>query len=152
MASLANDPQKVHNDVLAYSHDYSFEYFRLDDPNKLVVEMDEWEPKGSGKRTMQNMNSEFNAWIANVDVQEEFWRCAMLLVAHRRNRIAANRAKWERFATVAKYSCRSQQCNTSSMNRDECKAHLKSDHHCTDGTGLEDRVNIYREVWRYQGS
>ncbi|KAL9625110.1 MAG: hypothetical protein Q9160_000839 [Pyrenula sp. 1 TL-2023] len=150
MAGLANNPQKVHNDVLADSNNSSFEYIRLDDPDRLVVEMDEWKPKGSGVRTMEKMGKEFDAWLANIDVQEEFWRCAKLLVAHRRNRIATNRTKWERFATVANYSCRFQQCDRPFMNRDEYRAHLKSDHYYTDSTELEDRVSDCREVWRYQ--
>ena len=130
-------------------------YHRLNDHRSLDVELDEWEPrkgtfsKASGSETLAKVESAFAAWMTGVENQDELRRCAAVLVENRRSRIK-DEDKWERFATGAKFTCRSLKCDTGDFaGRELFREHLREKHPETlDVHGEEERA--CRNVWGYR--
>ena len=153
IASKATDPEKVHND-LEDNTKYHELYYRFNNPGSLDVEMDEWKPKGglftkqpTGSTTIKTMEENFAQWIgegANLDLLRE---CAEQLV-HRRRVRSTDKARWERYATGAEFTCR-RKCGSEWCNRDQFKQHLMSAHN-VEPDQLDVEIRETRTKWRYQ--
>ena len=154
------DSELVHNTV----HDESdgengFHYFRLNAPNTLDVELDEWKPKRdtainrSGSITIAKMEQHFHAWASNTDNVETLRKCADKLVRRRRQRAKMDPAKWERYATGAKFTCPEAECQEQkhvNINRDEFQEHLTNKHGIMGEAELNKTIKECRTVWRYK--
>lgn len=159
MSQLANDPEKNHNEVQGMSqHElYPFDYYRLNDPGRLGVQMDEWKPRhrfskgDSGSVTIDIIENAFNKWASELDNIGALRECATKLVQHRRARVS-NRSKWERYATGAKFTCRLLGCNREDefLDREQFRDHLGRDHGVDDEEQLEHEIMRSRKSWRYQ--
>jgi hypothetical protein len=124
------DTEDVHTRMLkeASSAERGFSYFRFNQPNALSdVDLDEWMPRSSGRRTLEKMDATFNAWAMQPGVQVDFQRCALELVRRRRLR-AADASRWESFALGSYFICPRDDCeyagNTKWLGRTEFGAHL----------------------------
>ncbi|MCJ1424450.1 hypothetical protein MMC29_002338 [Sticta canariensis] len=154
IAQKATDTEQVHSDMHTNSSKDDFLYYRLNDPDGLKMELDEWEPKPSrfngksGSKTLQTIGIAFTKWAVNNN--DYLQRCAEDLVRCRRAR-SVNRAKWERYATGAEFTCRVLGC--SSENFDNCEQfqeHLTRIHGVRKKDPLKKEVSECRRDWRYQ--
>ncbi|KAI9666368.1 MAG: hypothetical protein M1821_004304 [Bathelium mastoideum] len=111
-------------------------YFRLNDPGALDIELDDWRPRkhwyrrsdrAPGSRTFEEIERKFNEWVAQPACAGRFRACAVELVRRRRARTKKD-AEWEYFATGIKFRCYAGRCNETFRNRDHFKAHLESKH------------------------
>jgi hypothetical protein len=128
------DTEDVHSRINkeASSVDKGFSYFRFNQPNALSdVDLDEWIPGSSGRKTLEKMDTAFNAWAMQPDIQAEFQKCALELVRRRRLR-TADASRWERFALGSFFVCPRDDCtdagNTKWLGRAEFVAHLMAAH------------------------
>ena len=155
LAQKATDTERVHLEMDTNSSRDNFLYYRLNDPDGLKMELDEWEPKPSrfndksGSKTRETIEIAFTKWAGNNNPYLQ--TCAKDLVRCRRAR-SVNRAKWERYATGAEFRCRVNGC--PSENFDNCELfqeHLTRNH----GVGKKDHkqeVAQCRRDWRYQSA
>jgi hypothetical protein len=128
------DTEDVHSRMNkeASSTDKGFSYFRFNQPNALPdVDLDEWIPRSSGKKTLEKMDVTFNAWAMQPDIQADFQKCAQELVRRRRLR-TADASRWERFALGSFFVCPRDDCedagNRKWFGRAEFGAHLIEAH------------------------
>jgi hypothetical protein len=128
------DTEDVHSRMMKESSavDTGFSYFRFNEPNALPdVDLDEWLPRSSGKRTIEKMNATFNKWAMEPAIQADFQKCAQELVRRRRLR-TADASRWERFALSSFFVCPKNDCedagNRKWLNRAEFGAHLVEEH------------------------
>ena len=156
--SKATDPEVVHRELEAKTHLYL--YHRLNNPGTLEVALDEWKPRVGlfnklrrsfkpGSETMTIIHNNFNQWAANPSNVQMLQGCAQILVQQRIER-THDRAKWERYATCAQYSCPypESDCQTF-LQRSDYLTHLEVTH----GVGSEDQeafAKKYRTHWQYQ--
>ena len=101
-------------------------YWRLNDLEGLNMELDDWRPRNSGQDTIRLMESRFREWVAKPESQRLLEASACELVKRRRMRMR-DEAKWERFASVAEYTC---ECGLRQPFhfRDEFDAHFRDKH------------------------
>jgi hypothetical protein len=101
-ASKATNPQDVADDL----DDLDLEnYWRLNDTDGIDVDLDDWSPRKSGKKTLKRIRKGFLTWAANEDNQDMLKDCARELVKRRRAR-TTDVERWERFSSVTKFTCR----------------------------------------------
>ena len=155
MTAQATDPEVIHRDLEEESEAGGFPYYRLNDPGALDIELDEWKPKRSpfnnvsGSTTIQTMEDSFARWAMNHRTISRLQNCAQELVERRRARVS-NKAKWERYATCAQFSCRMRGCEREEFfDRNQFRDHLIQDHHLTERE-QDDEVTHCRKRWRYQ--
>lgn len=150
------DPEIVHRDVKDAA-DGRFPYYRFDDPQGLNMEFDEWLPKRgpftkteSGSKTLKEIQDAFNRWIAQDDnsVSNNFQKCADALV-QRRIRRTANKDRWERYSTGAKFTCLFLGCEETFIHRKLFLEHLEQTH-AVEAGNLERRTKRCRKQWEYQ--
>ena len=157
IAQKATDTERVHSEMDTNSSRSKddFPYYRLNDPDGLKMELDEWEPKSnrlnnkSGSKTLETIQIAFIKWAGNNTAYLQ--NCAEELVRCRRAR-SANEAKRERYATGAAFICRVQGCPSESF--DNCKnfeQHLTLKHGVA-RKDLENEVAECRRDWRYQAA
>jgi len=159
MTQMANDPEKIHKEVrkMSQHEDYPFNYYRLNHPGGLGVQMDEWKPRHgsskeeSGSITVGNIQNAFYGWASKPENIRDFQDCALKLVQRRRAR-AGNRSKWERYAAGCKFTCRLMGCDREEefWYREQFREHLRRDHGLDDEVHLEREIAISRKCWRYQ--
>lgn len=154
IVNMAADPEKIHNEMETKSEGH-FEYYRLNDRDALNIKLDEWEPKeklwtkGSGSRTMGNIEAAFNRWAGQIETVRMLGDCAHELVTRRRAR-ATDQAKWERYAIGAQFRCDIKECEREDfINRQEFKNHLQADHKIAPNRQepIEERC---KKHWQYQ--
>ena len=161
IAQKATDTERVHIDMEKNSARDGFPYYRLNDPEGLKMELDEWEPKpgrfdgkDSGSKTLDKIRTAFFKWALDNTVQIQ--RCAEELVECRRARSApppANRAKWERFATGAEFICRVKGCEGQNFeNCEQFRQHLAQVHGATKEKHFKQELAECRRDWRYQSA
>lgn len=157
IAQNATDTERVHTDMETNSSKDEFSYYRLNDPDGLKMQLDEWEPKpsrfngkdsGSGSKTLERIRNAFNNWVANNT--DQIQQCAEELVECRRLR-SANRAKWERYATGAEFTCRVKGCQRENFdNCEQFQQHLARDHGVRRKEHFKQEIDECRRDWRYQ--
>lgn len=170
IALKATDTEQVHRDMDAMSSKDGFSYYRLNDPDGLTMQLDEWEPKpsrlnskNSGSKTLEKLRIAFDRWA--IDNTHQLQECAGELVKCRRARSkrsakgsangpatsSANDAKWERYATGAEFTCQIRGCEREKFDDcEEFKHHLKRDHGMKSEDYLKREVTECKRDWRYQ--
>ena len=150
----AADPGAVHGQVLQMKREIDFEYFRLDDPGALDMELDEWKPRPrmgrerSGGKTIERIEAAFYKWAQKGKSQGDLRACANYLVACRRRR-ALSASKWERFATASQFVCNTENCQEDVFyDRDMFQSHL-ADHHHYPNSRIQEKVRECRQEWQY---
>ena len=132
----------------------TFDYFRLNEPGGLSVEMDEWKPKDSGSQTIQSIETSFNRWAGEPENGKTFRNCAKKLVQIRRAR-RADPSLWERYALGSFYTCTQNQCKYDCDETwnylDTFTHHLRADHGIDDNVdGWYDLLDLSRWNWVYK--
>ena len=157
-AATATDPERIHDDMEREHKMYNeFPYYRLNHPGGLQTELDEWEPKQNlfskdgGSQTIATITSAFAMWAMQPDNIQQLKDCASALVACRRKRMST--AKWERYATGARFECRYRGCHLEDFfDRKQFRDHLSRDHNLWEVKELEDEERHCRKHWRYQAA
>lgn len=166
-AAVATDPEAVHRSMDRRSKrtndGLSFSYFRLNDPGRLGVELDEWEPKKtmfdkisgsnkiSGSTTLSTIEGAFGTWASDTENVARLAKCAAALVRCRRARVKDD-AKWERFATGARFTCRSRKCDSEDfLDRKLFREHLRENHPERRNSQGQEEYECLKS-WRYQKS
>lgn len=129
--SQVGDPETVHESMLDLDGK-EFNYYRLNEASSsLKVEMDDWKPRNSGSRTIEEMENSFNKWVrvpSNVQLVQE---AAKNLVEIRRGR-TTNISRWERFALGRLFICPAKDCyldpDETWHYRDSFSQHLQTVH------------------------
>lgn len=155
------EPERVHMAVDGAAKQDGFEYYRIDpDPEETAYHVsnmapDEWEPATSqpnaraGWKTRAQIETVFNRWLENPDVQNYFTECAQSLVGRRRLRVH-NRSRWARFAMGTEFRCalrHQSQSDPCWSDSEEFKDHLR-DKHQLEGKALEDAVEKVLVAYR----
>lgn len=153
-ATSATDPEKIHQFMQRKYELDGVPYFRINHPDQLGIEMDEWKPRRtfrssiSGSKTLATIENTFNAWIAESENSKHLRRCATHLVRSRRARMRT--AKWERFATGASFICRARNCDSPDfLDRQSFADHLADKHRNRPNTQGEEAEACKRH-WRYR--
>jgi hypothetical protein len=158
LASMVADPEIIHTNVNKESVKEGFPYYRLNDPDKLNIELDEWEPKQRplsrkipGSITLERMTVAFKDWASMPETAEQFEKCANELVKRRQAR-ATDDAKWERYAIGVQFRCLRKECEREDFdNRGEFHHHLSNDHG-TPQDCLDDETDFCMRRWHYRGA
>lgn len=164
--NIATDPGLIHKQMLGKTGQLGLKgmsYHRLnptdeaDEEFRLDIELDEWSPRTSrfrlsgesGSKTIKEIEDKFYRWIAKHWVSQAFDRCAAELVECRRAR-TGDRAKWERYATAAEFTCR--RCHKGEekfYHRGKFEDHIKREHQGHEAK-LTDEVEQCKKVWVYR--
>ncbi|KAK3321368.1 acyl transferase/acyl hydrolase/lysophospholipase [Cercophora scortea] len=132
-----------------------FDYFRLNSENGLEkVEMDDWEPRATGERTLADIQAAFDRWAGRIEVIMELQECARKLVGLRRRRLV-DRSMWDRYAIGKYFVCNREDCKKGvdeTWNyKSSFRLHLQYDH------GIEDEEELERHYrsceggqWKYK--
>ncbi|KAI1128946.1 acyl transferase/acyl hydrolase/lysophospholipase [Nemania abortiva] len=147
------DPEPVHDQMRQRSPAAGNCYFRFNDEQGIAIEMDDWKPKDTGERTLQDMQNKFLAWVHAPEVREKFTTCARTLVDLRRARMTTPR--WERFALVRYFECKVNWCpkdrDNRWLDRADFRNHLDREHKPTDYEGsIDEAVESYAHEWEYR--
>lgn len=153
------NPEPVHESIKQKSRapgNNGFAYFRLNDPDGLHVDMDEWEPKGvgeqSGSKTIKKITGCYTNWAAQTENVNMLRACAERLVRIRRAR-GADKSLWERYALGKFYTCDlndcKYDCDETWHYRDTFLQHLKTDHKVKDAK-LEHLLRQCEWLWEYK--
>ena len=159
-----SNPESVHEKVerrQQQHHHQNMAYWRFN-PSKeehlLNMSLDEWKPKRSprlkkspGWRTISEIQSTFEKWAVQTDVQTELRECARQLVEQRRLRMK-NEVKWEQFSTLTDYRCNHRPCekkHRTFTNLKEFEEHLKDDHNVTKEDDVKDHKKKSSRCWKY---
>lgn len=156
------EPERVHLAVDSAAKQDGFEYYRIDpDAEETAYHVsnmapDEWEPAVSqansraGWKTRQQIETVFNRWLENPDVQNYFTECAQSLVGRRRLRVH-NRPRWARFSTGTEFRCAlrhtSQMSDPTWSDSEEFMDHLR-DRHQLQGKALDEAVERVMLAYR----
>lgn len=155
-AAVLTDPEVTHRSIQRKFKREGVPYFRINDPGMLGIEMDEWKPRrtirssSSGSKTLTTIENTFNAWIARPDNQKSLRTCATHLVLCRQARM--HTAKWERFATGARFACQAQRCDHADfLDRQSFADHLAEEHPDRLNTKGEEE-EACKKHWRYRAA
>lgn len=155
-AAVLTDPEVTHRSMQRKFEREGVPYFRINDPGMLGIEMDEWKPRrtlrssGSGSKTLTTIENTFNAWIARPDNQNSLRTCATHLVLCRQARM--HTAKWERFATGARFACQAKRCDHADfLDRQSFADHLAEEHPDRLNTKGEEE-EACKKHWRYRAA
>ncbi|KAI0452792.1 FabD/lysophospholipase-like protein [Xylaria acuta] len=149
--AVAGDPEVVHKQMqrsVAEDH-----YFRFNDDQGINIEMDDWRPKNTGKRTLDDLRNGFLRWVREPDVRRDLASCARTLVDLRRARMTTPR--WERFALVRFFECRVSKCpkdrDNKWLDREDFRNHLTRDHQPENyGGNIDDAFERCAREWEYR--
>ena len=153
-ANKATDPEVVHKSMARKRP--RDEYFRINDPGRLDVELDEWKPRrssansSSGSKTLADIEHAFNGWAARTENVAYLKDCAAKLVQCRHRRM--HTPKWECFATGARFKCPAKPCEFEPfLDRRSFTNHMTEHHpkHPRLSTGELDQRRL---CWRYQAA
>ena len=149
-----SDPESTHEDMELAAEEKRFPYYRLNQKDGLDIELDRWEPKrnGLGKEagssTITTIRNHFAQWASQTESITQLQDCARELVECRRKRMTT--AKWERYATGARYRCPFQGCDVEDiLDSNRFREHLARDHEIQIEL-LDQKVASCKEQWRYQ--
>ena len=163
MVDRLGDPEAIHKQVLKLQEDREkenagFNYFRLNDPGALDIELDEWKPRprrfgkksGSGSVTIGKIEAAFYTWAAANSNIRKLQECAVKLVASRRRRADPRcLSMWERFATAARYTCNTESCPEDTFyDVEKFRAHFVEVHDYPQVLAAE-TIRGCREEWAY---
>jgi len=155
-AADLTDPEPVHRITDKNLERKGCPYFRINDPGRLGIEMDEWKPRRSfansisGSKTLSTIEDAFNTWIADSDNQKYLRACATQLVKCRQARM--HTAQWERFATGTRFVCRARNCEQADfLDRKLFTDHLAEKHRDRVNTNGEEEEACKRQ-WRYRAA
>ena len=158
LAHQLTDPEVVHREMTEKSGRDGFQYYRLNDPGRLDLELDQWEPKRSrynrsaGSTTIQSIAKAFNEWAGERANHRDLEKYAALLVRCRKARVS-NASMWERYATGCQFTCRFTGCDREDfLNRDLFRAHLRNDHPSREQNDENREVEECRKSWQYQSA
>ncbi len=160
------DPEIVDRSMRKLEGDRNFKYFRVNEPEALKLELDDWKPRHRPWRSKEKVGSEtivqiemiFGKWAKKPDIGILFDKCARNLVQIRRSRSKCN-SRWEGFATGALYSCPLRgHCPGESKfsGRDELRDHLRHQHQLegrriADHGHSEDPLKEHKiKEWKYK--
>ena len=157
-AAKATDPEAAHKSMKRKAKEAAgsdFSYHRLNDPGKLEIELDEWEPRKtgsnrvSGSTTLNKIETAFNEWAAAEEVGDQLRSCAAALVKCRRSRLK-DEDKWERFATGARFTCLARgRCEADEfLSRTAFHEHLLQIHR--DWPNDRREQDRCKKKWRYK--
>lgn len=151
------DTEKCHENMQRESQKKGaegFDYFRLNEPDALSMEMDEWKVRGKHNETLKTIQDAFHKWASDVDITRIFGQCAEALVRNRRERVK-NEARWQRYALGNFYVCGEENCSydcDQTWNyRDEFERHLE-EHHNMEGRIVQTIVRRCEQRWVYKAS
>lgn len=158
LAAMATNPEGVHRNMerrVKRATGSDFSYHRLNDPGRLGVKLDDWEPKKtmfkkvSGSTTLGIIEMAFDKWASQIDVQDQLRQCAATLVKCRRARIR-DEDKWERFATGARFTCQARNCDHPDfLERTRFREHLRERHPDRPNSQGQEEKTCMR-TWRYK--
>ena len=158
LAQTASDPEIVQRDMKEKSVRNGISYFRLNDPGGLDIKLDEWKPKSkfsynvAGSTTIETIQNAFAAWAMEIPNINRLKDCAASLVRCRRTR-TSNAARWERYATGARFRCRFTGCEIEeNFDREQFRTHLIRDHQIMEDIRLDEEMRICRKNWRYRAA
>ncbi|KAJ8125377.1 hypothetical protein O1611_g8262 [Lasiodiplodia mahajangana] len=148
--ATAGDPEPIHTLMQTSTEEDC--YFRFNDEQGIAIEMDDWRPKKTGERTLDDMQNKFHRWAGKREVKRELARCARILVTLRRTRMTTRR--WERFALVRYFECRVLGCpkdrDNKWLDRQDFKNHLEQDHQPEDyDSNIGEAVERCAREWEY---
>ena len=139
-ADTATDPEPNHRSMERAATKRRFPYYRLNDPRKLDVDLDEWEPKMTmlkkaslsskvlGSTTLGKIEVAFKDWASDTENIRMIRACAENLVNSRRAR-TMDEDRWEHFATGARFTCRARGCDPGEfLSRSAIREHLATEH------------------------
>ena len=153
----ATNPEISHRRVLALSKQEGkiFSYYRFNELNALPdTDFDEWQPRSTGKKTLNKIEDAFRKWALKGDVQADFQKCAEELVRRRRLR-TADTSRWERYALGSCFDCKEDKkvCPAPAdkrwFDRKEFQDHLLADHEAKP-SNIDQIVEKCRTVWAYK--
>ena len=154
MAHAITDPEAIHEEMQKAEDEQGFPYYRLNHENGLDIELDQWEPKrkllrkDAGSKTITAIRNAFGQWASQTENTNQLQGCARQLVECRRKRMTT--AKWERYATGARYRCTFQGCDVEDiLDNNRFREHLTRDHEIQIEL-LDQKVALCKEQWRYQ--
>ncbi|KAJ8110963.1 hypothetical protein OPT61_g6330 [Boeremia exigua] len=104
--NIAGNPDDVAADLEEQNRAH---YWRFNDNAGIKVDLDDWKPRNSGKRTLKTIKQRFSEWAADEDNQKMLQKCAVQLVNRRRAR-TQDVERWQRFSSVTQYECH---CNNA---------------------------------------
>jgi len=152
--ALASNPEVIHRSMHRKFDREGVPYFRINDPDRLGIRMDDWKPRRtirssiSGSKTLTTIENAFNSWIARPDNQNLLRTCATKLVECRQARM--HTAKWERFATGARFVCQAKRCDHADfLDRQSFADHLTKEHPDRPNTNREEEEDC-RKYWKYR--
>lgn len=153
-ANKATDPEVVHRSMARKRP--RDEYFRINDPGRLDIELDDWKPRRSkgdsisGSTTLTDIAHAFNEWASRTENIAYLKDCAVKLVQCRHQRMLT--AKWECFATGARFKCPAKPCEFEPfLDRTSFADHLTAYHPQYPKLSKEE-TNLHRRRWRYQAA
>lgn len=149
--AVAGDPEVVHQQMQRLAAEGH--YFRFNDEQGIDIEMDDWKPKTTGERTLEDLRNGFYRWVNKPEVRRELTNCARTLVDLRRARMRTPR--WERFALVRFFECRVNHCpkdrDNKWLDREDFRNHLTRDHRPEDYKGnITEAVRRCAREWEYR--
>ncbi|ORY14672.1 hypothetical protein BCR34DRAFT_479154 [Clohesyomyces aquaticus] len=150
IANVATDPEVAEEHV----DDDLAHYFRFNDDKGMSIDLDEWRPNGlftknPGWKTIDTMEHAFNKWCNNPENTKHMKSCAKELVRRRRIRIKDS-ARWQRYATGARFVCGHAGCVFDPQyDREVFKTHLLSEHHADPGE-VDNLIRRMTKFWKYQ--
>lgn len=158
------NPDIIHYDILGQSKQprlKGMSYYRMNPVGsdfRLDIEFDEWSPRTSrfrsrdesGSSTLKKIEDSFYRWTHKHWVASDFKDCATRLVECRRAR-TGDGAKWERYATGAKFTCPFQGCEQRELffHRGEFEDHM-SQEHSVSGEKLPGETKTCKKNWVYR--
>ncbi|KAK8088570.1 FabD/lysophospholipase-like protein [Apiospora hydei] len=149
------DPENWHAHLQGRAEQGDFMYFRFNARGTLNMEMHEWIPKKSGRKTIDKMRAAFRDWADTEEAQDQLRDCAEQLVKVRRARSNKDRdeAKWARYAVGRYYICEDNGCychNVKFPDRSKFEGHLA--HHAGGEQRIEDVVQRAEREWEYRSA
>ena len=153
LAAAVTNPETVHEIMERdFKRDKSC-YYRINDPGKLGIDMDEWKPRStmgnsiSGSKTLSTIENEFYRWMSSTENQRYLMDCATDLVECRQARM--HTTKWPRFATGLRFVCQARRCDQAEfLDRESFAKHL-ADEHPERSNSKRQEENACGRRWRY---
>ena len=158
IAQKLSSPEPIHEEMEFFAQRKEFPYYRLNNPNSLNVELDEWEPKrgrigaSTGSTTIRTIRTAFYEWANHWKTRALLECCAADLVECRKAR-TLNKA-WERYARGSVFTCSIRGCIMEGQeyyNRENFKSHLVKDHQL-EGHHLNESIRDSSRFWEYRAA
>ena len=151
------DSSLLDRDLQLQAENRGFHYYRLDvEHEEKRVRLDEWEPKSTGKFTIQKIKGAADKYLGQGHIEARCRALAELLVRRRVKR--AMTMRWELFASGAWYVCPEKNCpdkNPPFEHRNALLDHLRAVHDYAPPDAehyklIQDRLNEGRKKGRHR--